>query len=134
MGAATNASEGRIERKATGFCHPARHEGEGPSGHPDQQRVRGAIGVADEFVQRKARAGEQVEHSAVEEPNPDATVGCGLDHVSLANGIARRGLKGNAARTPDRAAAFHRLNTANDFGKQARNSLAVVSEPDAERN
>ena len=34
--------------------------------------------------------GDSVEHSAVDEANPDATVGCGLDHVSLANGIAEQ--------------------------------------------
>jgi hypothetical protein len=96
--------------------------------------MRGAVGVADEFIQRKARVREQVEHSAVDEANPDAPVGCGLNHVSLANRITGRDLNGNAAGTPEGAAAFRCLNIANDLGKQARNGLSVVSKRDAERN
>ena len=84
------------------------------------------------FNARRVR--EQVEHGAVDEANPDPPVGCGLNHVSLANRITSRDLNGNAARTPEGAAAFRRLNIANDLGKQARNGLTVVSRPDAERN
>jgi hypothetical protein len=130
MGAATNASNRRIDRETTGLCHAAGHEGEGPPGHPEQRRMRGAIGVADEFIQRKARVREQVEHSAVDEANPDAPVGCGLNHVSLANRITGSDFNGNAAGTPEGAAAFRRLNIANDLGKQARN----LSSPDPTRN
>ena len=85
-------------------------------------------------VQRKARSREQVEHSAVGEANLDAPVGCGLNHVSLANRITGRDFNGNAAGTPECAAAFRCLNIANDLGKQARNGLTVVPRPDAERN
>ena len=134
MGAATNASNRCIDREATGFCHPAGHEGEGPPGHSEQRRMRDAIGVADEIVQRQARAGGQVEHSAVDEANSDAAVGHRLDHVTLANGITDRDLNGNAARTPYGAAADRRLNIANDLGKQGRNGLTVVTGLNAERN
>ena len=134
MGAAPNASNRRIDRETTGLCHPAGHESEGPSGHPEQGRMRGAVGVADEFVQRNARAGEQVEHSAVDEANSDPPVGCGLDHVALANRIADHDLNGNAARSPEGAATVRRLNIADDLGKQGRNGLTVVSRLDAGRN
>ena len=94
--------------------------------------MRGAIGVADEFVQRRASAAGQVEQSAVDEANSDRPVGCGLDHVTLANRIADDDLNGNAARTPEGAAAYRRLNIANDLGKQAAAALHVS--PDSTRD
>ena len=94
--------------------------------------MRGAVGVADEFVQHHASAAGQVEHGAVDEANSDPPVGCGLDHVALANRIADHDLNGNAARTPEGAATDRRLNIADDLGKQGRSGLA--SSPDSTRD
>ena len=96
--------------------------------------MRGAVGVADEFVQHHASAVGQVEHGAVDEANSDPPVGCGLDHVTLANRIADDDLNGNAVRTPEGAAADRCLNIADDLGKRGRSGLALVPELDAGRN
>ncbi|WP_454617295.1 hypothetical protein [Bradyrhizobium cenepequi] len=79
--------------------------------------MRGAVGVADQFVQHQAAAGRQVENGAVDKANSDPRVGRGLDHVSLTNGIASRELNGNARRSADGAAADRGLNVAYDSGK-----------------
>src|SRR5437762_11028321 len=101
MGRAANASEGRVDSEAVGLCHMAGNVGEGPSGHLEQRRMRRAVGVADELAYHYASVTGQAEHGAVDEADSDPPVGCGLDHIALANGIANHDLNGNAVRAPE---------------------------------
>ena len=71
-----------------------------------------AGGVGDEFVEHHASAAGQVKHRAVDEANSDPPVGCGLDHVTLANRIANDDLNGNTARSLEGAAPARRHNIA----------------------
>ena len=96
--------------------------------------MRGAGGVADEFVQHHASAAGQVEHGAVDEANSDPPVGCGLDHVTLANRIANDDLNGNAALSPEGAVTDRCLNIADDLGKRGRNGLTIAPKLDAGLN
>src|SRR5258705_4294592 len=100
--------------------------------------MRDAGGVADKFVHRHARARGKVEHGAVDEANSNSPVGCGLDHVALANRIVDHHLNDNAARTPEGATAECRLNIADDLsddlGKEGHNSLTFAPGLDAGHN
>ena len=101
---------------------------------PNKAELQSAGGVADEFVQHHASAAGQVEHGAVDEANSDPPVGCGLDHVPLANRIANDDVNGNAIRAPEGAAANRCLNIADDLAMEGHNCLTIAPERDAGRN
>ncbi len=96
--------------------------------------MRCAGGVADEFVQHHASAAGQVEHGAVDEANSDPPVGCGLDHVTLANRIANDDVNGNAVRSPEGAVTDRCLNIADDLGSEGHNGLTIALKLDAGLN
>src|SRR5712672_3857833 len=93
--------------------------------------MRRAVGMA-ELAYHYASVTGEVEYGAVDEANSDPPVGCGLDRVALANGIADHDSNGNAVRSSEGAATDRRLNIAGDLGKQGQNAL--VPELDAGRN
>ena len=124
--AAPNASNRRVDPEATGLRHLADNESEGPSGDTEQGRMRGPVGVADEFVQHHARATGKLEAGAVDEAKSNPAVGCGLDDVALANRIANLGLNGNSARTRQGAGTDRRLNMADNLGGIRRASCSGV--------
>ena len=78
--------------------------------------------------------GDRLNDGAVDEANSDQPVGCGLDHVTLANRIADHDLNGNVVRTPEAAATDRRLNIADDLRERGRSGLALVRKLDAGRN
>ena len=88
--------------------------------------MQGAARVANEFVQHHASASGQVEHSAIDEANSDPSVGCGLDHVTLANRIANDNLNGNAALSPEGTATDRGLNVADDLRKWDRSGTTTA--------
>ena len=135
MGPAANASKGRVNPQGAGLWQPTGHESESPSGQHEEGRIRSAVGLGDEFAQLHAGAAGQVEHCAIDEANSDPPVGCGLDDVTLANRIANCDFNGDAARTPDSAAAsYRRLNVANHLRRQGRSRLTPAPEIYAGRN
>ena len=131
MGGPANASKRRVDSEAFGIRPLAGNESEGPSGHLEQGRMRGAVGVA-ELAYHYASVTGEVENGAVDEANSDPPVGGGLDHVALANGIADHDLNGNAVRSTEGAATDRRLNIAGDLGREGQNAL--VPELNAGRN
>ncbi|WP_456659081.1 hypothetical protein [Bradyrhizobium sp. JR3.5] len=68
--------------------------------------------IPGQVAQLEPGAGRQVEHCAIDQADFDPPAGCDLDDVTLANGIAGHGLKGDAARTRNGAAAERRMNNA----------------------
>ena len=96
--------------------------------------MQSAGGVADELVQHHASVAGQVEHGAVDEANSDPPVGCGLDHVTLANRIANDDANGNAIRAREGAAANRCLNIADDLAMEGNNCLTIAPKRDAGRN
>ena len=134
MGAATNASNRRVDLEITGLCHPAGEKAKVPLVTANSAECEVPLESQTNSFSSTRVSRDRLNTVPSMKRIPMLPVGCGLDHVALANRIASHDLNGNAVRTPEGAATYRGLNIADDLGKQGRNGLTVVPGLDAERN